>query len=122
MKSKTRIEKQTKRKTNPNLVETIRNARKNKKWLEVAGLLSNSRKKRAEINLDRINKEAKEGDIVVVPGKVLSQGELTKKIKIIAFGFSENAREKILKSKSELNYIYDEIKKNPEAKGVKILK
>ena len=122
MKSKTKIEKQTRRKTNPDLVKTIRNAKKNGKWLEVSSLLSSSRKKRVEVNLDKIDKESKEGDIVVIPGKVLSQGELNKKIKIVAFSFSKSAMEKILKSKCEANYINDEIKKNPEARGIKILK
>lgn len=122
MKSKTKIEMQTKRKTNLDLVETIRTAKKNKKWLEVASLLSTPRRKRAEINLDEIDKNSKEGEIIVIPGKVLSQGELNKKIKIVAFNFSKSAKEKILKSKSEAIYIVEEIKKNPEAKGIKILK
>ncbi len=122
MKSKTKIEKQTKRKTSSDLVETIRSAKKNEKWLEIASLLSTSRKKRSEVNLDEIDKKAKEGDIIVIPGKVLSRGELNKKIKVVAFGFSESAREKLLNSKCEAIYINEEIKKNPEAKGIKILK
>ena len=122
MKTKTKISKQEKRKTNPELVETIRKARKNEKWLEVAGILSASRKKRAEINLDKINKESKEKDIIVIPGKVLSQGEINKKIKVVALGFSESAKEKLLNSKCEIVSILEEIKKNPEAKGIKILK
>ena len=122
MKTKTKISKQEKRKTNPELVETIRKARKNEKWLEVAGILSSSRKKRAEINLDKINKESKEKDIIVIPGKVLSQGEINKKIKVVALGFSESAKEKLLNSKCEIVSILEEIKKNPEAKGIKILK
>ena len=122
MKSKTKIEKQTKRKTSSDLAETIRTAKKNKKWLEVASLLSTPRKDRAEINLDKIDKDSKEEDVIVIPGKVLSQGELNKKIKVVALSFSKNAKEKILKSKSEAIYIGEEIKNNPEAKGIKILK
>jgi cysteinyl-tRNA synthetase len=34
MKSKTKIETQTRKKTNPYLVETIREAKKNKNWKE----------------------------------------------------------------------------------------
>ena len=74
------------------------------------------------MNLNEIDKEVKEGEIVVIPGKVLSQGEINKKIKIAAIGFSEKAKEKLLKSKSEVILIVDEIKKNPKCKGVKILK
>ena len=74
------------------------------------------------LNLTDINDGSKEGDTVVVPGKVLSQGEINKKIKVVAFGFSKKAREKLMKSKSDPTAISEEIKKNPDAKGVKILR
>ncbi len=122
MKSKTKISKQEQRKTNLELIETIRLAKKNKCWLEVAGIVAGSRKNWRNMNLNEIDKEVKEGEIVVIPGKVLSQGEINKKIKIAAIGFSEKAKEKLLKSKSEVILIVDEIKKNPKCKGVKILK
>ena len=122
MKAKTLIEKQLKRKTNPELVETIIAAKKAKAWGEVAGLISTPRKRHTSINLSEIDKKAKQGDIIVIPGKVLSQGELSKKIKIVALNFSEKAREKLLKSGSEAISMLKEIKSNPEAKGIKILK
>ncbi len=122
VKSKALIEKQLEKKTNPELVKTIIEAKKKKKWIEVAAILSSPRAKRLNMNLDKINNEAKEGEITVVAGKVLSQGELNKKIKVVALGFSEMAKEKILKAKGEVLTILEEIKKNPDAKGVKILK
>ena len=122
MKSKTKISKQTKKKTNPDLIETIQSAKKNEKWLEVASLLSTPRRKRINLNLSKIDENVKEGDIIVVPGKVLSQGEITKKIKIVALGFSEMAKEKLLNAKCEVILLLNEIKKNPDAKEIKILK
>jgi large subunit ribosomal protein L18e len=121
-KSKTFIEKQLERKTNPELVKTIIEAKKKKNWLDVASSLSSPRTKRVSMNLDKINDEAKEGEIVVVAGKVLSQGELNKKIKVVALGFSEMAKEKIAKAKGDALTILEEIKKNPEAKNVRFLK
>ncbi len=123
MKSKTKIEKQSWKKNNPFLVETIRAAKKtgNDFWLRVAGILSGPRRSKTEINLNEIEKSTKEGDSVVFPGKILSQGEISKKIAVIAFGFSEKAREKLLKNKSHVLSILEEIKKNPEAKGLRIL-
>lgn len=121
MKTKTFIEKQLKRKTNPELVITIIEAKKKKKWLEVASILSSPRINKVEINLDKINDTAKEGEVVVVPGKVLSQGKLDKKIKIAALSFSESAKEKISKTKGETLTILEEIKKNPDAKNIRIL-
>ncbi len=122
MKTKTKIEKQLQKKKNSYLVETIIVAKKKKNWVEVAGILSGPTRKRININLEKVDKEAEEGKTVVVPGKVLSLGEITKKIKIAALGFSEKAKEKLLKSNSEVLSIIEEIKKNPEAKGVIILK
>lgn len=121
VKTKTKISKQEKRKTNPSLVETIRLAKKNEKWLDVAGLLSGPRRRKVNLNLSEIDKEVKEGDSVLIPGKVLSQGNVSKKIKVVGLGFSKNAKEKLLNSKCEVVYIKDEIKKNPSAKGLKIL-
>jgi len=122
MKSKTTIEKQLRKKTSSDLVETIIAAKKKAKWTQIAGLLSASRRKRPAINLSEIEKQAKEGKRIIVPGKILSQGELTKKIKIAALGFSDNAKEKLKNSGSEGVSILEEIKSNPEAKDIQILK
>ena len=122
MKTKSKIEKQLQRKTNSILVETIIACKKNKAWLKIAEILSGPRKNRTNLNLEELNKKIKDEKTVVVPGKILSQGELDKKIKIVALGFSEKAEEKLKKSGTETLIILEEIKKNPEAKGVKILK
>lgn len=120
MKSKTKIEKQAKRKLNPELVETIFLAKKNKNWIKVAEMLTRPKKKFIRVNLNKINKEVKEGEKIVVPGKILGGGNLQKKIKIIAFSFSNSAIEKIKKANSEFSYIKEEIKINPEAKNLRI--
>jgi large subunit ribosomal protein L18e len=122
MKSKTLIEKQLQKKNNPILVETLIAAKKNKKWNEITSILCSPRRKRTNLNIEEINKFSKAGEIVVVPGKVLSGGEIDKKIKVVAFNFSEKAKEKLLSAKCEISSILDEIKKNPEAKGLRILK
>jgi len=122
MKTKTKIGKQIKRKTNPELVETIKTAKKNKRWIEVAAILSGPRKNFVNLNLGEIDNQVKDGEIIVIPGKVLSQGEITKKIKIVALNFSEKAEEKIKKAKMSSSGIAEEIKKNPYAENVRFLK
>jgi len=122
MKTKTLLEKQLRRKENPILVETIIAAKKNENWKEVASVLSGSQKNRPNINLEDVNKEAKDGEIVVVPGKVLSQGDVSNKLKVVALNFSDKAREKLLKAGCEVSNMLEEIKSNPEAKGIRILK
>lgn len=121
MKSKSKIEKQMQRKTSENLVKTIVAAKKNKAWLRVAEVFSGPRKNRINLNLDEINKKAEEGEAVVILGKVLSQGEIDKKIKIVALDFSEKAREKLKKGGCEVLSIVEEIKKNPGAAKVNFI-
>ena len=122
VKSKTKIEKQSWKKGNPMLVETIRAAKKtgSEFWLRVAGILSGPRRNKIAVNLNEIEAATAEGDSIVVPGKVLSQGEISKKIAIIALNFSEKSKEKLLKTKSHTIGILEEIKKNPQAKGIRI--
>lgn len=122
MKSKTIIEKQLQKKKNKELVETIITAKKNETWLGVASTLAGPRRNRSNINLEEIDKKAEEGETIVVPGKVLSGGDVSKKIKIASLNFSEKAKEKLLKAGIELSNILEEIKKNPQAKNIKVLK
>ncbi len=122
MKSNTQIDKQMQRKGNPTTVETILVAKKNKNWVEIASILSGPRRKRANLNLEEINKQVKDGEKIILPGKVLSSGNITKKIKLSALNFSEKAIEKLKEHKIEFNYILNEIKSNPDAKGVRIFK
>lgn len=122
MKSKSLIEKQLQKKSNPFLVETLIIAKKNSKWNEVASILSSPRRRKISLNLDEINKSAKAGENLLIPGKVLSEGEIEKKIRVIAFSFSEKAKEKLLRAKCEVSTILEEIKRNPEAKGFRILR
>ena len=122
MKSKTKIEKQLKKKRNQELVETILASKKAKGWLKVSETLSCPTRKRTVINLEKINSQSKEGETIVVPGKVLSLGDLDKKIKIVGLSISDSALEKVNKGKSEFVLLKQEIKSNPEAKGIKIIK
>lgn len=109
-------------KTNPKLKETIASALKHEQWSEIAKLLASSTRKQSALNLFQIDKKTSEGDTVIISGKVLSKGNLTKKIKICALSISENAKEKLKDTKSEFVYLINEIQKNPKAEGVKILR
>lgn len=120
IKSKTKIETQLQKKTNPVLVQTVVLAKKNPSWIEVASILTKPGKERKDFNLSAI--ESAEGEVVVVPGKVLSQGTVSKKKKVVALSFSENAKKKLAEAGCEVSTITEEIKKNKDAKGVVILK
>ena len=110
-KSNTKIGKQLRRKTDKELVETILKTKKDKNWLEVARVLSGARRKKVSVNLDQINEKTKDRETLVVPGKVLSQGSVDKKIKIIALSFSKAASSKLKKAGVEFSTIKQEIGK-----------
>ena len=120
--SKTRINRKLKRKTSSDLVETIIKAKKLKAWLKIANLISTPRRKQPVVNLQDIDKETKEGDTVLVPGKVLGQGEISKRIRIAALYFSESARKKLKAGKCEQVSIKEEIKVNPKAQGIRVMR
>ena len=116
--SKTQISKRLKRKTNPELVETILLAKKHN-LLELGKKLSGPTRLQSKVNLDELNK-LKENKVIVV-GKVLSKGEIKKKIEIAALGFSESAREKLSKSGSKAISIKEFLKDNKNLEEIKII-
>lgn len=120
IKSKTKIEQQLQKKTNPALVETIVLAKRNPAWIEVASILTAPGRKSKSANLSQIEKL--EGEMIVVPGKVLSQGEITKKVKVVATKFSEKALQKLKDAGCEALTIKEAIKINKDGKGLTILK
>lgn len=118
MISKTEISNRVKKKTNPELVETIELAKKNN-HLELAKKLLRHRKNQIKINIGELN-EINE-DKIIVPGKILGSGNVKKKISVYALGFSEEAKEKLKKSGCEFKTIKQEIEKNPKLNGVKVI-
>ena len=116
--SKTQISKRVKRKTNPELVETIELAKKNNQ-LELAKKLSGPTRLQSKVNVEDLNK-LKESKVVVA-GRVLSQGEIKRKIEIAALGFSEGAKEKLKKAGCEIKTIKQELESNKKLEGVKLL-
>lgn len=118
MISKTQISKRVKRKTNPELVETIELAKKNNQ-LELAKKLSGPTRLQSKVNIEDLNK-LKESKVVVA-GRVLSQGEIKRKIEIAALGFSEGAKEKLKKAGCEIKTIKQELESNKKLEGVKLL-
>ncbi|ABL77689.1 50S ribosomal protein L18e [Thermofilum pendens] len=90
-------------------------------WRDVAEYLERPRRKRVEVNLSRIDRHIKEGDVVVVPGKVLGGGSITKSnVVIAAWRFSRSALER-LDGRVKAISIEELLEQNPEGKNVKII-
>ncbi len=96
-------------------------ARNSPFWRKVADDLRKPARQRRVVNIYRIEKAALEGETVLVPGKVLSVGELNKKLSVAALTFSKDAAQKITDAKGKVLSIMDLVKQNPEGKKVRIV-
>ncbi len=90
-------------------------------WKAVANNLSKPTRRRIIVNLFKINKLVKENETAIVPGKVLGNGELNRKITISAFNFSKTAKEKIEQNGGKAITINELIKINPKGSKVRII-
>ena len=109
--------------TNIHLRKLISEVKKQKSgfWQAIADELSKSARIRKSVNLSRISRHSKAGEIVIVPGKVLSAGKLDHKLTVSAWQFSSSARAKIMEAGGKAITINQLVKENPKGTGVKIL-
>ncbi|NHI91707.1 MAG: 50S ribosomal protein L18e [Candidatus Lokiarchaeota archaeon] len=94
---------------------------KRRSWRTVAKKLSKSKKESIRVNLSKINKLTKENDIIVVPGKILGDGNLDHKLTLAAFSFSETTRNKLLQNKIKILTIEELLESNPKGSKIKII-
>lgn len=90
-------------------------------WRTIAYDLEKPSRIRRIVNIHRIQRNTKDDDIIVVPGKVLSDGELDHKVVVAAFKFSQNAKEKIVKAGGKAISIIELLKENKKGSKVKII-
>jgi len=94
---------------------------KSKMWKAVAKALNRPRRKRFEVNLNRLEKYAKAREKIVVPGIVLGNGEIKKRLEVAALKFSGKAKEKIEKAGGKCLTIEEMFKESPKGKGIRIM-
>ncbi|SFM59653.1 50S ribosomal protein L18e [Methanolobus profundi] len=115
------------RKTNPRtpvLIAALKEeARQNEAaiWRDVAKRLEKPGKNYAQVNLSKINRYAKDGETVLIAGKVLGSGLLNKAVTVAAYNFSATAMEKIAEVGGKCLTIEEMMKENPKGSGIKIL-
>lgn len=89
----------TKKQTQQLIVALEKHGKKNKEkvWLDIARRVKKPSRSRARVNLWKLERLSKKfgNKIFVVPGAVLSTGELKSAIEVGAFRFSEAAENKI---------------------------
>ncbi len=90
-------------------------------WAAVADLLERPRRRRVAVNLSKINRYASEGEMVVVPGKVLGSGTLEKRVVVAALAFSGKALEKIKASGGRAVTLQEAVRENPRGSRIRII-
>ncbi len=91
-------------------LETARSGSKNPKKLSyLIRLASKPKRIRPSVNLDKIDRLTKENESIIVPGKVLGGGSMTKKISICAIDFTDSAMQKLKDAKCSVMKLEDAI-------------
>ncbi len=114
-------------KTDPNLVILIESLKRGSReagagvWRDIAQRLEKPSRNWAEVNLSRLDRYTEEGDVIVVPGKVLGAGSLSKKLTVAAFKFSESARKKIEDAGGRSMTIEQLVRDVPDGSGITIM-
>ena len=121
MISKTKLKEKIRKKKNPNLINLVHFLKKQSPfWVDVSELLARPKRKSIKVDIARIDKISKPNSTVVVPGKVLSEGELTKSIVLAAFSFSEKSKSKLKKAK--IIKIEELAKQNKKGENIILIK
>ena len=107
-----------------NTIWVLRKAFKNSKakiWKALEKEFSKSRSNRRQVSIQKLNRVTNNGDVIIVPGKILGDGTLGHKLTVYAYSFSETALNKLNSSGNEVISLQSLISKYPDGKGVKII-
>ena len=119
--------KQISRKSNSELVKTIDElktaSRKNDApiWKSVAKKLEGPSRNWPVVNVSKIEYNAVKNGKVVIPGKIMGSGTLSKKVTVSAYSFTKTAIQKIESAGGKCMIYNDFIKKNPTGKDVVVI-
>jgi large subunit ribosomal protein L18e len=113
-------------KENPELVRLIvelrRTARSQKApiWASVADRLERPRHQVSPVNVGHLDRWTEAGETIIVPGKLLAEGRLSKKLTVAAFAYSKEARTKIHAAGGSAVTVHDLLKSKPDGAGVRL--
>jgi large subunit ribosomal protein L18e len=114
-------------KGNPELLRAVHELRKAARahdapvWASVADRLERARHQTPAVNLGQLERLARPEETLVVPGKVLADGDLSKKLTVAAFSYSAAARSKIHAAGGSALSLHDLLKARPDGSGVRLL-
>jgi large subunit ribosomal protein L18e len=90
-------------------------------WKDLAERLDKPSSVRAEVNVGKIAKITREGQVIFVPGKVLGAGIIEHRVIVGALTFSEQARKKIEMANGRALTVKEFVKEFSDGKDVMIV-
>jgi large subunit ribosomal protein L18e len=103
---------------------TLRRAFKKNKapiWRALEHTLLGPVSNRREVNINRLANVTKDGQVIIVPGKVLGSGEIGHKLTVCAISISEAAANKVTASGGKVITINDLVEEYPDGRGVRVI-
>jgi large subunit ribosomal protein L18e len=76
---------------------------------------------RREVNINRLANVTKQGQVIIVPGKILGSGEIGHKLTVCAISISESATNKITASGGKVITINELVEEYPDGRGVRVI-
>ena len=114
-------------KTNPNTTDLIfelkRLSRDNDAaiWRDIARRLEKPSSRWSEVNLSEIERHAKNKDTIIIAGKLLGAGDITKAVNVAAVSASGTAKKKLADAGGKFMQIGELAATNPKGSGVRIM-
>lgn len=90
-------------------------------WRYISELLEKPARRRIVVNVSKINRYTQNGDVVVVPGKVLGAGNINHRVTVAAVAFSQQAISKIKTAGGRVLHILELLNENPNGSNVKVI-
>jgi len=90
-------------------------------WKDVAETIEGPRRHWAEVNVDHIAQHLKEGEVGLVPGKILGGGDIDRKVTVAGLMCSISARKKIEAAGGKVITFNQLMKSNPKGSNIRIL-
>ena len=115
-------------KSNPNLVRLIEALRKASHenaapiWRDIADGLEKPSSRWAEVNLGELERLVEEGETVVIPGKLLGGGNITKAVTVASYRCSGEAKRKLEGAGGRAITLLDLIGSNPTGAEVRLMR
>jgi large subunit ribosomal protein L18e len=115
------------RKSNPvlvGLISDLRNAgRENEApiWRDIASRLEGPSRHWAQVNISKVAAYSRDGENVVVPGKLLGAGEIGRAVTVVAVSASASARAKVAAAGGKVLTLHEGVIAFPKGEKCRIL-